>query len=171
LQYRLPKPRGFKPAGYVLALALRYGLVGVASSHHLLITAEEGDEASILEIIGQYGERVEDHVRWELGEELPFAAQSALPHVIGRLATLPIEAYLPLFRKLVPLDVCLNLIIDKIASDHLEMVVEGWSWWRRKKAMAKFREVAQESANYAYHFFERRQADIDEVPQIVLLGE
>lgn len=170
-QYRIPKPRGFKAPGYVLALGTRYGFIGLGAAHYLLATADARDEAAIVETIKLYPQMVEDHVRWELGEQLPFSKNSAIPHVVGRLASLPLEKYLQIYKNVFPLQVAAETIADQILESQRELIQEGWRCWQRRRAQRAFRNSLDESIKFSYYFYERRQADVEEVPEIVLLGE
>ena len=42
---------------------------------------------------------------------------------------------------------------------------------RNGHAVRLFEETLRESRDFAMHFFERRQADLEEVPEIALIGE
>lgn len=171
VEYRLPSPEGFRAPGYVFALGLRYGLLGVAASHHLLITSETYEEMSVLATIESWPVFVEDHVRMDIAHRLPFATNSNIPRLVGQVAGMPIRAYLPLYRRLCPLAAALAIIAEGITSDNRAMVFEGWSWVRRKAAWRMFGASVEESKRYAMHFFERREADLEEVPEIALIGE
>lgn len=171
VEYRLPDPEGFRAPGYVFALGLRYGLLGVAASHHLLITSETYEEMSILATIDSWPLFVEDHVRLDVARRLPFATNSNIPQLIGQVAAMPIRGYLPLYRRLCPLSVALGIVAEAIARDNKAMIFEGWPWFRRKAAWRIFGASVDESKSYALHFFDRREADLEEVPEIALIGE
>jgi hypothetical protein len=171
VEYRLPSPKGYRPPGYVFALGVRYGLMGMAASHHLLITADDFEEPGVVRMMDSWPNLVEDHVRWDMMERLPFSDGSNVPHLIGRISALPFAAYLPLYRRICPLNLALELVSEAIAEENKGMIYEGWSWFKRKAAMRLFKQTLQESACFAMNFFERRQADLDEVPEIALIGE
>jgi hypothetical protein len=171
VEYRLPSSTGYQPPGYVLALGVRYGLVGMAASHHLLITADDYEESGVMRMMDAWPNLVEDHVRWDMIQRLPFAGNSNVPHVIGRISALPLSAYVPLYRRICPLANALDLVCDAIIEENKAMIYEGWSWFRRKSAVKLFTATLRESSAFALNFFERRQADLDEVPEIALIGE
>ena len=81
------------------------------------------------------------------------------------------RAYIPLYRRLCPLSRALEIVAATMVSQNASMILEGWSWFRRRAAMRMFQATLRESADFALHFFERRQADLEEVPEIVLIGE
>lgn len=170
-EYRLPKPDGLRAPGYVLALGLRYGLIGMAACHHLLLTSDTNDEDNILAMMDCWPSLVEDHVRWDMMHRLPFTAGSNVAHVIGRVAHLPLTSYLPLYRRLYPLGAALELVSEAFIHENRGMIFEGWPWFKRRAAMRTFEESMRESVAYARHFFERREADLEEVPEIALIGE
>jgi hypothetical protein len=171
VEYRLPKAEGYRPPGYVFALGLRYGMIGMAASHHLLITSEDCEERDVLDMIGCWPEAVENHVRMDLYNRLPFTPGSNVPHLIAKIASLPLQAYLPLYRRLCPLSRALELVGEAMVTENRGMIYEGWSFLRRKAAMRSFESTLRDTDEYALHFFERRQADLEEVPEIVLIGE
>ena len=171
VEYRLPSSNGYRPPGYVLALGVRYGMIGIAAAHHLLITAEDHEESGVVSMMDSWSSLVEDHVRWDLSHRLPFTTNSNVPHLIGRISALPLRAYFPLYKRLCPLSRALELVAEALALENKAMIYEGWSWFKRKSALKMFEATMQESADYAMHFFDRRQADLDEVPEIALIGE
>jgi hypothetical protein len=171
VEYRLPKPEGLMAPGFVLALGLRYGMIGMAASHHLLLTADPEEERNILAMMECWSNLVEDHVRWDMMHRLPFAGGSNVAHVVGRIAYLPLASYMPLYRRLYPLGAALELVSHAVLAENKSMIYEGWSWFKRGQAMRVFKANLQESVGFAMHFFERREADIEEVPEIVLIGE
>lgn len=171
VQYRLPRPNGYRAPGYVLALGVRYGLIGIAASHHLLITSEDYEEASVLAMVDSWPDLVEDHVRWDMMHRLPFAVNSNVPHLVGRIAALPLCGYLPLYQRMCPLTRALDVIGQGLIAENRAMIYEGWGWMKRKRVLRLFEATTEESIDFALHFFERRQADLDEVPEIALIGE
>lgn len=171
VQYRLPQANGFRPPGYVLALGARYGIIGVAACHHLLVTADSQEMPWILDTIDEWPRIVEDHVRWDIGQRFPFTTNQSIPQLIGRVSSLPFQTYLPLYKKMCPLAIALDEVGQTIASENKAMIYEGWSWFKRKSALRVFLASLHESKEFGLHFFERRQADVDEVPEIALIGE
>ena len=73
VQYRLPFSEGYRVPGYLFALGIRYGMVGMAASHHLLVTADDHEEARVLSLAESWPELVEDHVRWDVAHRLPLS--------------------------------------------------------------------------------------------------
>jgi hypothetical protein len=171
VQYRLPQSQGFKAPGYVLALGVRYGMIGMAASHHLLVTSEEYEEGRAISMVDCWPNLVEDHVRWDMIHRLPFTTNSNVPHLIGRISALPLRAYLPLYERLCPLSKALDLVGEALVEENKAMIFEGWSWFKRKGSLRLFSATMQETRDFALNFFERRQADLDEVPEIALIGE
>jgi len=171
VQFRLPNPDGYRAPGYVLALGVRYGMIGIAASHHLLITAEGFEEPRILVMTEAWPGMVEDHVRWEMSLRMPFTTNVNVAHLVGQISYLPLHGYLPLYTRLCPLSRALELVGDALVTENKGMIFEGWPWYRRKSAVRLFQATLRESAQFALHFFERRQADLDEVPEIALIGE
>ncbi len=171
VECRLPSPEGFKAPGYIFALGMRYGLIGLAASHHLLVTSEGYEEIRVLATIDCWPDLVEEHLRMAVGRRLPFATNSMIPELVGRIAGLPLRSYLPLYRRLCPLSSALKIVADAIAGDNRAMIFEGWPWFRRKAALRVFEASLEGSKDYAMHFFERREAEVEEVPEIALIGE
>jgi hypothetical protein len=171
VQYRLPGFDGYKAPGYALALGARYGMVGIAASHHLLVTAEDHEEARVLATIESWPSLVEDHVRWDIAHRLSFGALWDASHLVAGISSLPLQAYLPLYKRMCPLANALDHIERRLVVENRAMIFEGWPWLRRKSALRRFQTGLRESNQFAMHFFERRQADLDELPEIALIGE
>jgi hypothetical protein len=171
VQFRLPRSNGFRAPGYVLALGVRYGMIGMAASHHLLVTSEEHEEPSMISMIECWPNLVEDHVRWDMIHRLPFTTNSNVPHLIGRISALPLRAYLPLYERLYPLSKSLELVGEALIAENKGMIFEGWNWFRRRTALKLFMETMKDTEEFAMNFFDRRQADVDEVAEIALIGE
>jgi hypothetical protein len=171
VEYRIPRQGELRRGAYLLSLGLRYGMVGVAAAHHLLTQAEPDEEPEILECLGQWPRHVEAHLRWEALDHLPIETTAAVPHIVSQYAQEAILHYVPLYRRLCPLDVALELVCEDYEQEFMPVIRDGWSWFRRRRAHETFRMFCRESRAYAMHFFERRQCNLEEVPEIALLGE
>ena len=169
--YRLPQRYNLKRTGYAFALGLRYGLIGAATSHHLLVNCDVTEEHEVLGLVHHWPAMVEEHVRWAVIPRLPFQPSPAFPSLVGRLAYRPLQAYLALYRRICPLDQALQIATDIYVQDHPSAAYEGWPWWSRRTAAKRFREAGEDSIRYAKFFFERRQSDLDELPEIAVLDE
>jgi len=171
VEYRLPPIGQLRKQGYVLTLGLRYGLVGIAATFHLLETASGEDERTVLNATKSYAQIVEDHVRFELLNRVPLPVDLGFPVAIGRCAERPLRIALPLLQRLCPLETCLEEAAERYTSENIYGIKMNWPWYRRRAAIREFRSYTQESLSFALHFFERRQYDLEEVPEIALLGE
>jgi|SRR5579862_5156712 len=171
VEFRLPGQDGFRASGYLLSVGARYGLVGIASFHHLLITASEEEEGGIMSHAATWQGMVEDHLQWEVAGRLAIPINREASRHAGRIAALSLRGYYPLYRKLWPLVSVLDRVGEAIISENREMITEGWPWLKRKHAMNLFRLSLADSIAFALHFFERREASLDEVPEIALIGE
>jgi len=171
VQYRLPNPQSMRKDALVMALSLRYGLIGVAAFHHLLITTEEKEEHEVLLMMGCWADIVEDHAQWELAHRWSLEFDTGIPETVGKLAGKALRSFLPLYQRLYPLDRCLHLLAADFTLNNRTSIEGHWYRPGRKKAQLAFRQAAADSIHFAQSFFERRQADLDEVPEIALIGE
>jgi hypothetical protein len=171
VEYRLPKPTHLRKQGYVLALGLRYGLMAIAATFHLLETASSEDERFVLSSTRSWPRIVEDHVRFELLSRVPFQVDLIFPNAVSRCAERPLRIALPMLKQLSPLETCLEESAKKYISENMYGIKMNWPWYHKRAAVREFRRQTQESLTFALHFFERRQYDLDEVPEIALLGE
>lgn len=171
VEYRVPRDENLKRSAQVLALSLRYGLMGMAATHHLLSTSDPEDEFEILTLMDEYTCAIEDHVRFEVADRLPFTLSPGLPTMIGRLASEPLRDYIPLYRRFCPLNHALHVTSAIFSTQHRDAICEGWFWPIRSRAIPHFHRSVAESIVFAQLFFERRQADLDELPEIALIGE
>ncbi len=169
--YRVPHMGRLKKQGYVLNLGLRYGLLGIAATFHLLETANSEDEKVVMDLARQWPRLVEDHVRFETHRLVPFASDAIFPVAVGRCAERPLKIALPLLRRLCPLESCLAEATEQYISENRYGIRLNWSVFQRRRALREFRKQAELSTGFALHFFERRQYDLEEVPEIALLGE
>ena len=171
VSYRLPMRSGLKSPAVELSLGLRYGLMGAAAAHHLLLSCPDQDEQSLLGHLFCYGELVSDHVREQVKDGYYAFSDKGLPGRIGELAREPLMSYLPLYKRLCPLELCLSVACDEFALAHQAQILSGWNLLTRRRARREFQAISDQSYGYALCFFERRQVDLDEVPEIALLGE
>ena len=108
VQYRIPSMLQLKKPGFVLSLGLRYGLVGISATYHLLETASSDDEKFVLNLTGSWPRIVEDHVRFELRNSIPFPIDQSFPLAVSRCAARPLRIALPHLQRLCPIENCLE---------------------------------------------------------------
>jgi hypothetical protein len=171
VEYRLPKQGQLRKQGFVLALGLRYGLMAIAATFYLLESASTEDERLVLNSAKAWPRIVEDHVRFELLNRIPFQVDLMFPTAVSRCAERPLRIALPMLKQLTPLESCLEESMERFISENIYGIKMNWPWYRKRAAVREFRRYAHESLAFAVHFFERRQYDLDEVPEIALLGE
>jgi len=168
--YRIPVRGELKESSYQIALGLRYGLIGIAASHFLLLSADADEESEVMSFIRSWPHMVEEDVRYVMGSRLPLTRTDALPARISQLALQPLRQYLPMYRQFVPLDRCLELVADRFIQEH-DAMVRGPLWVAQRAARKQFKEIATESVRYSLSFFERREYGLREVREIALIGE
>lgn len=172
VEFRVPAPLCLERSGHMLALSLRYGLVGVAAFHHLLIHSfDDEEELEAMTAMEAWGDVVEDHVRWEVRPRLAMNVSDDLPEMVGRFAQESLGALVPLYRRLYPLERSLELLAAKFITDHRPSIERSWNPLVRRRRAAAFRHLAADSVYFACGFFDRRQDDLQEVPEIALIGE
>ncbi len=171
VEYRMPPTDHMKRSCYACALGLWYGLAGVAATHHLFLSSENDEEFAVRAMAEAWGSLVEEHFRWSVAARFPFDSPFDLPELMGRMALEPIYEYLPMYRRLYPLDLALPQVATDFLHHHVSTARDGWSWLRRSKASSCFKGIANRSVKYALNFFERQQAGLEEVPEIALLDE
>ncbi|MBI3721281.1 MAG: hypothetical protein HY248_01905, partial [Fimbriimonas ginsengisoli] len=172
VEYRLPKTYILRAPAYLLAMSLRYGLMGAAASRFLEQFAETPSERRrIADLAHGWAEMVEEHVRQVTRHRLPFAANPSVGTTVGLLADQPVSAALRLGPSCPDLDRLLTVSSDEFARLYRKPILAGVSLLRRWKTTQEFRRLAQMSIHFAINFHERRQAGLDEVPEIALIGE
>lgn len=171
VEYRLPRQGSMHRSAYMHAVGLRYGLMGAAASHFLLLGARDDEEMPLMESIANWPLAVEEHFRWEVMTRLPLDPTPLLPTNLANQAYMPVVTYLDMYRRLCPLDECLNSAVDRYVKENADEIRSGWSLFANPRPMRDFKETARESVRFALLFFERRQAGLEEVPEIALLGE
>lgn len=170
-EYRPVRTPHLKGNGLLLAYALRYGVVGSAAIHHLLITSDAEEERLVLDAALSWARVVSDHFRHELAPRLEMEADGALAAQVGQWSQNAIQVAVPLYRRLCPLEVCLTVASEDFALDFAREIRRGWNVFLRGRAQRAFEREAEASVRFALGFYERRRYDLDEVPEIALLGE
>ena len=171
VEYRLPRNVRLRRPGAILALGLRYGLMGAAAAHYLILTSNESESEELAELFFAWPGMVEDHVRWEVQQRLPFHSSEAMPTLLGRLAKKPLQIHLSQHPELVPLSRCLEIVVEEYSREHDSTIVAGWPLFARRKARKLFDALSAQSKEFAIRFYERRECGIDEVPEIALIGD
>lgn len=172
VEFRIPAGSAMRTPAYLLALGLRYGLVGAAATHHLLLDSRDEDEMQeVLDAATCYPDMVEEHLVQFVEEKLPVSIQPEAPYMIGRIAYRPLSLAVASFDKFVPIDVTLQRVARSFGRENKRAMFVGTPILRRRRTLAEFQVVAEKSALYALNFFERRQAELEEVPQIALIGD
>jgi hypothetical protein len=171
VQFRIPKLYTLHPMGFAHALGLRYGLIGMAACHHLMLSADPREESELESNMLGWQDVVAEHVRFEVTPSLPFQTLVAFPAVIGSFAIEPIYCYLAQQLRLLPFEYYLEIALSEYETEHRVHATRGCPFWRKRRAGKAFHAANRESLRFASHFLERREAEVEEVPQIVLLGE
>lgn len=171
VEYRIPRHTGLRRPGDVLALGLRYGLMGASAAHFLILTSTESESEELGDLFSTWPTMVEDHVRWEIRHRLAFPTSDAMPMLLGRLAKRPLQIHLSQHPELVALNRCLEIAVEEFSREHDSSIVAGWPLFGRRKARRQFETVSRESLDYAIRFYERRECGIDEIPEIALIGD
>lgn len=172
VEFRVPAQGALTESAYLLGIATRYGLVGAAATQHLLLaTADEEDEFRVARLARQWVEIVEEHLRQVMRAKIPFAVETRALDTIARLAYQPVEVVLKLYRYGCGLEQILIASADQLAEDYADALKKGCPWFRRRKNRQEFFTQAEESVHFALHFFDRRQADLEELPIIAMIGE
>jgi hypothetical protein len=147
-------------------------LIGAAATHHLLLTADDETEVQqVLDAVARWPDMVEEHLVQFAAIKLPIPISAATPYMIGRLSYRPLSAAIGEFETVRPLRETLGVISARFTKDCRRAMFVGCPLWRRRKTLAEFSSTSEKSVFYAINFFERRQACLDEVAEIALIGE
>ena len=169
-EYRLPTGFGLGYEAFAHSLGLRYGLLGAAAAHHLLSSCNPDEEAQIQEHLDTWPIEVFEHMRCFVLRKIEFS-NGALPNLVSGYADQPLRTYLSMYRRLCPLDWALTIAKDAYLQEHNHADWKFWNFWKRRKEQKALAEAAEESFRYAMAFYERRLADLEELPEIALIGE
>lgn len=171
VQYRIPRLYSLKPVAFAHALGLRYGLIGLAACHHLLISADLNEEETLESDFLGWQDEVAEHIRYEVVRQLPFETLVAFPSVVGRFAIEPIYCYMTQRTRLLPFDYYLEIALSEYEAEHRAFAAKEWPIWHRRRARTEWHAANRESLKFAQNFLERRESGEEEVPEIALLGE
>ena len=170
-----PRSRSMGTLGgpaYLLALSLRYGLIGAAATQHILMsTSTREEEKWAYELAARWPEMVEEHMRHFVRYRLPFHVDYRVPAVMGELSYQPVSTTLSLFNSCYPLERSLSAAAAQFAEDQKKAILKGVPFFKRRGVLSEFNQVSARSVLFALNFFSRREQDLDEVPEIALLGE
>lgn len=172
VEYRLPKISVLRAPAYLLSVALRYGLTGAAATYHLLLSASDvEDEVRVVTLSQAWPDMVTEHVRQSMRHRLPFQTDLFVAESVGQLSYQPISNALRLIRLGSSLDQALAVAADVFAREYRKIVVSGAPLLKRGKLRHEFCTISENSVAFALNFFDRRQAELEEVPEIALIGE
>jgi hypothetical protein len=171
VEFRVPRQGDLRENGYALAVALRYGLMGAAAVHHLLLSTNDEDERLVLESAKCWSRIVNEHFRASMRDRLPIEIEGPMADSIGTISVLPIQISLHLYRRLCPAETCLATACHEFVAHHRDGIRRGWGWLGKRQADRAFQDSAETSLTMACRFFQRRQHGLDEVREIALLGE
>lgn len=171
VEYRIPRRTDLKRPGLLLSLGLRYGLMGAAAAHHLILTSTEAESEELGALFFSWPGMVEDHVRLDVRHRLPFLCSETMPMLLGRLAKRPLQIHLSQHPELVPVRRCLEIVVEEFTREHESAITAGWPFYARPRARRIFSEVAQESLAFAKRFYDRRECGIAEIAEIALIGD
>ncbi|HWD37711.1 MAG TPA: hypothetical protein VG944_02600 [Fimbriimonas sp.] len=170
-QFRMPLDARLRKRPLEMGIGLRYGLIGIAASHHVLLSCPDDQERALVRQLHGFSGQIEDHFRQVVIGKMPYGPDVEFPHRMGRIFERLLDCYLPLYHRLCPLDLCLSVICDDFTYSHRKEIAQGVPLLSRSAAKRTFHSLADQSFAYALTFFERRQAGIEEVAEIALLGE
>ena len=171
VEYRIPRCDSLQKPGYIATLGLRYGLIGAAATYHLLSSCSNDERPSVLAATRSWPRLVEDHICYELIDDVPISNDPTFPITVARFAERPILLALPLMDRFLTLNLCLEAVCHIYESEVEDQIYSQWPWYRRRSALVEYRKKTSQSLSYALHFYERRLYDLHEVPEIALLGE
>ena len=94
-----------------------------------------------------------------------------VPELLGQIAYLPIGLELRLFPDFCPLEQSLLAAGVQFGIDFRKDIDRGCPLLLRRKNHREFYTLSEKSVSFALNFFERRQAELEELPEIALIGE
>lgn len=172
VEYRARNMGNLSGSSYLLALALRYGLIGAAATHHILLSAGTVEEERwAYELALRWPDMVEEHMRHFVRYRLPFHVDYRVPRITGELSFQPVTTTLRLYHSFYPLDRSLHAAAAQYLQDQRKTLLKGVKFFHRRRVLLEFNAVSRQSVEFALNFFERREQSVEEVPEIALIGE
>lgn len=170
-ELRYPRPSKLPSHLFDLAVGLRYALIGIAAAHFVLLECDPGDKRSVVAQMSGFGGMIRASVEQEgclhPHRRLSEGAEDATSAIFDRL----FERYLDLISLYCPIDLVLSILIEEFGQAHAKkMRRRGWPFPSRSLRRS-FDLESQQTLKFAICFFERRKFDVEEVPEIALLGE
>jgi hypothetical protein len=172
VEYRVPKPGILRGPGYLLALSLRYGFIGAAAAFHLMFsTADDNEEQEVLSLAGCWTGRVTEHLLGPMRTKLPIRVDETVAQAVANISIQPVTTTLKLFHYGCPLEEVFCAVHEQIAEDYRTVIRSGAPLFRSKKFDQEFQAISDKSIEFGLHFLDRRQAGLEELPEITLIGE
>jgi hypothetical protein len=171
VEHRIPTDCRLQHSGFVLALGLRYGLAGAAATHQLLVSADESEVEAIRNATKDWEQLVSSHVRLNLIRRMPSGRLPVSHEQVGIYSGHAFREYFSSYHRHCALPMCLDEAARAFCTRHHAEIGKGWAWYRARRARTVFSATTAESIRFASLFYDRRKADLEEVPEIALLGE
>ncbi|CAN5623583.1 hypothetical protein BH11ARM2_BH11ARM2_20530 [soil metagenome] len=150
---------------------LRYGLSTCASTHALLTSGEVDDEVWVLDQLGEVAETVSDHFTEHSIARAPSPLDSSSAWRVGAMAQSVADDYAPLVHRVPSLGLALRLVSESFCDARRKAVLASIPFLRRREGRKRFDRAVRDSVIFAEKLYERRLLDLEEVPEIALLGE
>ena len=168
--YRRPDRDAPPARSLACAHRLRYGLFACAAAHALLQRSQNEEEIWILDYLGEIGDDIVDHFAHHAFSKLSPSVDSASAWRVGEMAQMVADDFAPLAQRVADLQ-------------------RGSSWSRSPSVDIRLRKCSRPSPfgdagkpgsdsrrcnrilSFAERLYERRLMDLEEVPEIALLGE
>jgi len=169
VEYRLPNRYRLSGSSLAATLGLRYGLVACATAHHLLMSDQPVSERAVKQELSTLCNHISAHL-----EMLPRDFRNRLighEKLVVSTTMDVLNLYVPQYRWLFALDLSLSMIVDQFTQSHKCAISPRWRLFGRWQVRREFHTAANESYAFALAFYERRIANLEEVPEIALLGE
>lgn len=169
--FHVPWSEASSAESWLALVGLRYGLFTCAAFHALLADAQSDDEIWVLDSLTEVAGPVAEHFTKHVLPHAPAGIDPSSAWRAGEMAQLVTDDYAPLFHRVPGLELALGLTTESFCEARMRSVLATYPVWQRLAAKKRFQGAVHASLRFAQSHYERRLLDLQEVPEIALLGE
>jgi hypothetical protein len=154
-----------------LTVCLRFGILGIGASHYVLKRASNSERISLLSELRRFGTMIREHLEEnrisEYSHQISPGCSRQAQEIYGEL----FDRYVTLSNLNGPLDLVLSILVEEFVQKHSAQCGKRLILFRNRRLERAFDVQAQRSLQFALNFVERRSYDLEELPEIALIGE
>jgi hypothetical protein len=172
-EYRFPKAGSMSPLSYDLSVSLRFALLGIAACHFALKDCPPQEQDEHFPELRFFGTMIREHLDQErvLCVSIPPTFSNDSLELAQATFAEIFDRYVELRTFRCPLDLAMNIIVEEFTERSKPYLKSKYRFWGSKKGLQAFQIESEKSHRFALNFYERRHYELEELPEIALIGE